>query len=271
MLPEQVGADAPRALIVPLAVAALSAERSDAPHAERVPSALGYAGDVTSSGSPLVAAGTAAFRLASTLRGERAIHARGRSFSGRVELPGGAGTGAALLDTPGTYDAVVRFSRSVGLPTWLPDVYGLAVRLVDAHGPGRHQDLLLDTTRPAPVLRRLPWPRRDATGALYGSLLPYDVGGRRRLLAAWAAPGTRPARSLAALPDRLQLVLLVARPHGPWQEVGLVRTTGELPAPHGRRTRFNPAHSGGGLVPAGPFQEWRNRAYPASHVADDEL
>lgn len=225
---------------------------------------------MNTSASPLVRFGTAAFRLASRLRGERAVHARGRTFTGVVELPGNAGTGARLLDTPATYDAVVRFSRSAGLPTWLPDVYGLAVRLVDAHGPGRHQDLLLDTTRPAPVLRRLPWPRRDAMGALYGSLLPYAIDGRRVLLAARPAPGTGPARSLAALPDRLELTLLVASPRGRWAEVGRVRTTGELPAPLGRRTRFSPAHSGGGLGPAGPFQDWRNRAYPASHVAADE-
>ena len=214
--------------------------------------------------------GTAAMRSASRLRGERAIHARGRTFTGRVTVPGGAGTGAPLLDTAAAYDAVVRFSRSVGLPPWLPDVYGLAVRLVDAHGPGRSQDLLLDTTQPAPLLRRLPWPRRDATSAVYSSLLPYDVGGRRRLLGAVAVPGTPQARSLDALPDELELALLLATPHGRWREVARVRTTGELPAPAGRQTRFTPAMTGGGLRPAGPFQEWRSRSYPASHVAADE-
>ena len=230
----------------------------------------GYAVVVTTSASPLVTAGTAVVRLASRVRGERAIHARGRTFTGRVELPGGAGTGAAVLDRPGAYDAVVRFSRSAGLPARLPDVYGLAVRLVDAHGPDRHQDLLLDATQPAPLLRRLPWPRRDATGALYCSLLPYTAGGRRVLLGARPVPGTPAARSLAELPDRLELDLLVARPHGPWRAVGRIRTTGELPAPQGRRTRFTPAQTGGGLAPAGPFRAWRARAYPASHVGDDE-
>ena len=218
-----------------------------------------------------VDAGTAVVRLASRLRGERAVHARGRAFTGSVTLPGGAGTGARLLDEPGEYDAVVRFSRSAGLPPWLPDVYGLAVRLVDAHGPGRHQDLLLDSTQPAPLLRRLPWPRWDASSAVYGSLLPYDVGGRRMLVGAVPVPGTPPVRSLAALPDRLELALLLATAHGRWREVGRVRTSGELLAPEGRRLRFTPAMTGGGLRPAGPFQEWRNRSYPASHVADDEV
>ena len=165
----------------------------------------------------------------------------------------------------------MRFSRSAGLPSWLPDVYGLAVRLVDAHGPGRHQDLLLDATQPAPLLRRLPWPRWDATSALYSSLLPYDVGGRRMLVGAVHAPATPGARSLDALPDEVELALLLATAHGPWREVGRVRTTGELPAPEGRQLRFTPGMTGGGLRPAGPFQEWRNRSYPASHVADDEV
>ena len=220
--------------------------------------------------SPLLAAGTRAFRLASQLRGERAVHARGRTFRGQAVLPGGAETGAELLDEPGTYDAVVRFSRSVGLPPWLPDVFGLAVRLVDAHGPGAHQDLLLDVTRRAPIARRLPWPGRDATGRIYGSLLPYDVAGLRLLLGARAVPGTPPVRSLDALPEQLELALLVAPLRGRWREVGRVRTSAELPAPQGRRTRFTPAMTGGGLQPAGPFQTWRAQSYPASHVAPDE-
>jgi hypothetical protein len=214
--------------------------------------------------------GTAAVRLASRLRGERAIHARGRTFTGSVALPGGAGTGAPLLDEPGTYDAVVRFSRSVGLPPWLPDVYGLAVRLVDAHGPVVTRTCCSTRRSPAPLLRSAAMAAvgRDERGVQ----LAAAVRGR------WAAgapgrgggPGTPQARSLDALPSELELALLVATAHGPWREVGRVRTCGELPAPEGRRTRFTPGMTGGGLRPAAPFQEWRNRSYPASHVADDE-
>ena len=222
-------------------------------------------------GSPLVAAGTLAFRLASRLRGERAVHARGRAFSGRVEIPGGAGTGAPLLDEAGSYDAVVRFSRSVGLPAALPDVFGLAVRLVDAFGPGAHQDLLLDSTRPLPWLRRLPHPGLHPTAPLYGSLLPYDVGGRRLLLGARVLTPAPLVRALDDLPERLVVALLLATPRGPWTEVGRITTTGELPAPQGRQTRFTPGMHGGGLRPAGPFEAWRERSYPASHVAPDEV
>jgi hypothetical protein len=219
--------------------------------------------------SPLRSLGTAAFRLASRLRGERAIHARGRTLTGRVRVPGGAGTGAALLDSPGEYDALVRVSRSAGLPLPLPDVLGLAIRVLDAHGPGEHQDLLLDSTLERPLLRRLPVLGRDHLRPLHGSLLPYDVAGRRLLLGARGLPGQGPA-TLDDLPDRFELELLLATPHGPWQRWAVLTTEGVLPAPGGRRTRFNPWTTGGGIRPAGPWQQWRRRAYDASHVAPDE-
>jgi hypothetical protein len=218
--------------------------------------------------SPLLTLGTAAFRAASRVRGERAIHARGRTLTGRLSVPGGTGSGAPLLDVPGSYDVLVRASRSVGLPLPLPDVLGLAVRVLDAHGPGAHQDLLLDSTRPEPVLRRFPWVGRDHLGATYCSLLPYDVAGTRLLLGARAPRGSA---TLEELPDELDLELLLATPHGPWRPWGMVRTDGELPAPQGRQTRFNPWTTGGGIVPAGPWQQWRRRAYDASHVAPDEV
>lgn len=213
----------------------------------------------------VVQAGTAAFRLASRLRGERAIHAKGRTLTGRLTVTGGAGTGAALLDQPGAYDVVVRLSRSVGLPDRLPDVLGLAVRVLDAHGPGAHQDLLLDSTRPEPLLRRLPWPAYDHLGVTYCSLLPYDVAGRRLLLGARGTGGS--ATTLHGLVE-VSLALLVATPHGPWRQVGALRTDAVLPAPQGREVRFSPAVTGGGLRPAGPFQAWRERAYPVSQDED---
>jgi hypothetical protein len=221
------------------------------------------------SDSPLLRLGTAAFRGASRLRGERAIHARGRTMTARVQVTGSARTGAPLLDTPAEHDALVRVSRSAGLPLPLPDVLGLAVRVLDAHGPGEHQDLLLDSTLEPALLRRLPWPARDHLRPLHCSLLPYDVAGRTLLLGARGVPG-QPAAMLDALPDRIELELLLATPHGRWERWAVLRTDGVLPAPHGRQTRFNPWTTGGGIQPSGPWQEWRRRAYDASHVAVDE-
>jgi len=55
-----------------------------------------------------------------------------------------------------------------------------------------------------------------------------------------------------------------------WERWAVLRTESVLPAPHGRQTRFNPWTTGGGIQPSGPWQEWRRRAYDASHVAVDE-
>lgn len=217
--------------------------------------------------SPLVSAGTAAVRVASKVRGERVIHPRGRTLAGGLAVTGGAGTGAPLLDSPGSYDVLARFSRSAGLPEPLPDVLGLAVRVLDAHGPGAHQDLLLDSTRPEPVLRRFPWIARDHLGCLYSSLLPYDVAGEHLLIGARGLPG-QAAAPLSQLPDAVGVELLVATPHGRWRPWGVLRTTAEAPA--GREIRFNPWTTGGGIRPAGPLQQWRRGAYDASHVAPDE-
>lgn len=219
--------------------------------------------------APLLATGTAVVRLASRVRGERAIHAKGHALAARVVFPGSAGTGAPLLDEPGTYDAVVRLSRAIGLPSALPDVLGVAVRVVDAHGEGAHQDLLLDSTCELPLLRRLPLPGWDFAGTTCCSLLPYDVGRSRLLFGARAVSGTPSFTDVDGAPQPLSLALLVATAHGSWREVATLTTTAVLPAPEGRRLRFNPAATGGGIRPAGRFQSWRERAYPVSHVGPD--
>ena len=195
----------------------------------------------------------ALIRAASKVRGERVVHPRGVTFEGRLAVTGAASYGASLLDRPGQYDVLVRLSRAAGLPEPVPDVLGVAVRVLDCYGPGQHQDWLVDTTSSLPLLRHLPVPRLRP-GGTYGSLLPYDVGGRRMLLGArWAGD---------------DLALLVATPYGPWAEVGRV-TIGEVVS-GGRRVRFDPWTTGGGITPVGVVQHLRRGAYPASHVAADE-
>ena len=199
--------------------------------------------------APTVAA---VVRAASNVRGKRVLHPRGRTYGGRLEVRGGSSYGVPLLDDPGSYDVLVRLSRSAGLPAPLPDIQGVAVRVLDAHGAGRHQDWLVDTALSAPILRRLPLPVR--TPGLYSSLLSYELGGRRSLLGArWVGDE--------------ELALLVATPHGPWEEVGVV-TVGDV-VEDGRRVRFDPWTTGGGIRPVGLIQELRRGAYPASHVGPD--
>jgi hypothetical protein len=56
---------------------------------------------------------------------------------------------------PAVHPGVVRFSRSLGLPELSPDILGMAIRLEDAHGPERPQDLLLVTSGDGAVIHHL--------------------------------------------------------------------------------------------------------------------
>src|SRR5690606_18992483 len=133
----------------------------------------------------VVAAGTArVFAWASGLRNDRVFHPRGVSFAGTAELTPDA---VGLFGERRELEVIVRASRGIGLPHPLPDFNGVAVRLLDAHGEGRDQDLLLVSAPTPPVARHLlvPAPFLGWTG--YSSLLPYRtpaglrVYGARRL------------------------------------------------------------------------------------------
>ena len=214
--------------------------------------------------------GAAVVHAASMVRGERVIHAKGTTLGARLLVPGGAALGAPLLDEPGRHDCLVRFSRSLGLPDRLPDVLGVAVRVLDAHGPGEHQDLLLDSTLSPPLVRRLPVPKYDLLGALFSSLTPYELGGRRWLLALLPDPKAPPVRALDAMAGRsdgTRLRLAVASAHGAWREVAVLELGREVP--RGRQVRFSPDVTGGGIRPAGWLQDLRRSAYRASHVGPD--
>jgi hypothetical protein len=196
-----------------------------------------------------VADTTATFwRALSTLRRKRIFHPRGGAFEAVVEIPGGAGTGVALFDEPSTQQATVRFSRGVGLPEPLPDIPGIALRLRDVHGRGRHQDLMMNASLDAPVLHHLMLPAR--TG-VFSSILAYDVAGTIRLFGA-LQDGERSFR------------LAVAPLSGRFRPVATVRLGAPLPQPRADALRFNPWHTGGGIRPAGPFQRARAAAYRGS-------
>lgn len=214
--------------------------------------------------------GATVVRAASLVRGERVIHAQGTTLRARLLVPGGADLGVPLLDEPGHHACVVRFSRSFGLPERLPDVLGVAVRVLDAHGEGRHQDLLMDSSRALPWARRWPLPRWDALGALYSSLTPYELAGRRWLLALLPDPQAPAVRQVEQVPGRgdgARLRLAVASARGPWREVAVLELGAAVEG--GRQIRFSPDVTGGGIRPAGWLQDLRRSAYRASHVGPD--
>ena len=153
---------------------------------------------------------------------------------------------------PASTGAIVRLSRGVGLPKPLPDVLGLAVRIVDAHGPNRHQDLLLVTSVDAPVLHHLILPGPlGSYGQSYSSVLPYRLGDRLALVGALPR---RPDFELADGAGRRS-------PHAP------SAACASASAPRTRRRRRCASTSGtraAGSDPTGPFQGIRAPAYRGS-------
>lgn len=213
------------------------------------------------------------FGTLSAVRGRRIFHPEGAAFSAALDVSGGGRFGVPLLDEPARRDCITRVSRGVGLPAPAPDVLGLAVRVLDAHGPARHQDLLLVTALSAPGARRILVPARDFAGGHYSSILPYRVGDAHVLFGATPLPAsdaTAP-RSFddlaAALADgRLRYRLEIGRRGMPWEPVGTLDVGRRLGPAEAESLRFNPANTGGGIEPVGVVQTLRRLAYAGSQA-----
>lgn len=163
---------------------------------------------------------------AARLRRGKPLHPRGTVLAGRLVRHGSARPwGAAWLDEPGEDAAVVRLSRAVGLPSGLPDVLGLALRVpgapVDERGDGDGEDggdggavvdLLFATTGLGRLSRWALVPHRDVA-VPYGALLPLRAP-RGLVLLAVAPAGE------AVGAGRLSWRLLAAAPLGEWEHVG---------------------------------------------------
>jgi hypothetical protein len=209
----------------------------------------------------------------SAIRRAKAVHPRGESFLATLSVPAAAGAPpeARLLHTPGEHRAVVRFSRSLGLPRPLPDLLGMSIRVPDAYGPGRHQDLLLVTSGRRPLLHHVFLPAADMQQRPYTSALPYRIG--RRLFVVGALPDSRSPRPAgadefarlraAAATGALRFRIALAPLGGPFRAVAELRVGGALP-PALEGLRYDPWNTGGGLDPAGVLNEMRRYAYPMS-------
>jgi hypothetical protein len=197
----------------------------------------------------------AVFGAVSRLRRAKSLHPRGAVYEARLAVDGAphAPGASTLLSTPGERAAIVRVSRSLGLPAWLPDLIGLAVRIPDAYGPGADQDFLLVTSVDRPVLHHIFVPAKDPQARVYSSSLPYRAGDERFLVGALPEGEDRFALAVAAVGGRFRRVATL--------EVGA-----RLPdAANG--IRFNPFNTGGGLEPTGPLNRLRDYAYPMSQRA----
>jgi hypothetical protein len=163
--------------------------------------------------------------------------------------PGATPSGVAWLDDAGDERVQVRLSRSVGLPTRLPDILGLAVRVpVAGECVG---DLLLATTGTGRIGRFLLRPARNPHGVAYTTLLPYRTTAGPLVLAAFP---------VSSGPAVFQLAW--ARATGPWNAFATLEIDG---TGGGDSTRpFDPVRN---VLPGLETYDWAARLREPSYAA----
>lgn len=198
--------------------------------------------------------GTVLGAIAAIRRG-KAVHPKGEVFEGRLKVSGepAAPSKARLLSTPAEHRVIVRLSRSLGLPRPLPDLFGIAIRVPDAYGPGRDQDLLLVTSADLPIVHHIFLPALGPQGRPYTSSLPYRAGEDTFIVGALPRGATR-------------FDIAVAAPMGRFRPVAQLELGERLP-PELDALRFNPWNTGGGMDPVGVLNGARDVAYKLSQAS----
>lgn len=209
---------------------------------------------------------TTAFRATARLRRARAFHPQGVVLSAtwRPAAEAVHTLGATpLLDTD--RHAVVRLSHGIGLPPASPDLVGVAVKIPDAYGPGRDQDLLFTSSGRGVVSRHLLRPTRAATGA-FSTIAPYALGsGGRHALLAISRPGDEVSYLDAVegvVPPAFEV--RVGRPDGPL--LGTVHLDADTTPTDDQALAFDPWHTGPELRPSGWINRLRRPTYGASRA-----
>jgi hypothetical protein len=187
----------------------------------------------------------------------RWIHGPGFGFRATFT---GTTTAPWLQDVPpfagpgGPYEATVRCSPFVPLPPPIPEVLGLAIKIVDGCGEGRDQDLTFFSTAPSRFLRALPVPRVHATGTNFTTAMSYrtnpPVRGAPLVvfgLRFGLPPAARGAESafaelVSSLRPNVTLELLTATSCGDWLAAGRL-TDFQPDVPWGNAVRFRPGNT----------------------------
>ncbi len=211
------------------------------------------------------------FRALSALRGARSFHPQGFLCRGRwsVDRTSPLAPGAQVLRAGAGHPCIVRLSRGAGLPEWLPDVFGISVRLEDAYGPGRHQDLLINSSADLPVVHHVFLPAPRWYSQSHSTCLPYRAGDGLVVLGLQPPRRPGPGPSLDAMRAEVargtSYAIAVAAPLGRWEPVGTLELFSPL-GPQAGDVDFDPWNTGGGLVPATWLNRWRRDAYRQSRL-----
>ncbi|MPV36989.1 hypothetical protein [Georgenia subflava] len=222
----------------PRAAVRTRASQLDAPMVRAAGAAAAAAGGVVLG---VVVAGIAVLRRA------KPLHPRGAVVRATVHLHSRPPELGIALGTPGRRDAVVRFSRAVGLPAGWPDIQGLAIRLPRDEGP---VDVLLASTGRGPLSRYVLTPRRTPHDGACSTLMPYR--GPRGPVLIGAEPSDDP---------RI-FVLEWATLRGPWRTFATLECATAQAAGTDAAIRFDPVeHHPDGLVSYPWAARLRRHAY----------
>lgn len=212
------------------------------------------------------------FRLGSALRGARVFHPQGFLCRGiwTIEEQSPLAGAASVLQRGARHEVIARASRGLGLPEALPDFFGIAVRVVGAYGPDRHQDLLMNASSGLPLLHHLFLPAPRWFAQSYSTCLPYRSGGGPFLVGLLPPSERGPAPPLAAMRAAVRrgvdLGIALSTPLGRWSRIGTLRLHEPMPAQIGD-VDFDPWNTGGGLRPATWLNRIRREAYRQSRIA----
>jgi hypothetical protein len=201
------------------------------------------------------------FYALSRVRRARVFHPRGAAYEAVWRPAAGSPLNTLAVGADDERQAVVRFSRGVGLPPPAPDVLGVAIKVLDAHGPGHDQDLLLASVGSGPLGSRMLRPARSFSATSFSSLLPYNVSGTRTPVI--AAVHGEPLTSVEKVDERPDVRIEVSLERS-GQALASVTLTGLLCASVARDLRFDPWNTGGSMQPAGTLNRIRRPVYEAS-------
>jgi hypothetical protein len=221
------------------------------------------------------AAAGALFGTLAKAFGTRPLHPTGVAFEAELVVDEPRLRGARLFARRGRRRAYVRFSRGFGLPEPVPELMSMAVKVPDAYGPGRDQDILMAAAGERPLLRHVfAWGGSHLDRA-YSTVLPFRVGDRTMLLG--AVPREPSRRHPGDLPELVDLAaagdlafdLRVATPLGPWRPVARLEIGRRLGDEEEDALAFNSDRAGGGIAPVGLVNRVRGAAYDAAASGRD--